>query len=100
MTGIIPDIIEALQSHQEVSLAAMAGLRDSAANVLATHRQASALADEQAQLSKQHMQQLTDFITNHVRSLENAETSFQEAIATGFKQASQVRRRHCNIPLC
>jgi len=87
-TNVLPDIIDALKGQQYETQLLMVNVRDSAAKVLASHQEASSVIQDQAQQSKQQMEQLSAFTRAHMRHMDESETSFRAAVADGIQSAS------------
>ncbi|KAK5948802.1 hypothetical protein OHC33_010226 [Knufia fluminis] len=87
-TDVIPDIIDALRGQQYESQLLMINVRDSAADVLASHQEVSLLVQEQTQQSKEQLQQMSTFIASHMQQLNESETSFKSAVADAIRHAS------------
>jgi len=87
-TNIIPDIIDALRGQQYETQLLMVNVRDSAAGVVASHQETSKLLQLQAQQSNQQIEQMSTFMEEHIRQLNESEMSFKAAFSEGIRRAS------------
>ncbi len=72
-TDVIPDIIDALRGQQDETKLLMVHVRNTAAEVAATHQEASSLMQEQSQQSKQQIEQMSTFMETHMRRINESE---------------------------
>jgi len=87
-TNVIPEIIDALRGQQYETQLLMVNVRDHAAEVLASHQEASSVMQDQAQQSKKQMEHLSNFMEAHMRQMNESEMSFRAAVADGIRSAS------------
>ena len=87
-TNVIPDIVDALRSQQYETQLLMVNVRDSAAEALTSHQVASSIMQDQAQQTKQQIEQLSAFMEAHMRQMDESETSFKAAVANGIHTAT------------